>query len=85
MSHTEVPASEAALNAANAALDAYPDPPTEKDKDTKKPIPQDNDSVVLCMLRIEAELLANALDTLPEEHKRTKALAAALREQKVVK
>lgn len=72
------------LQRADKAIDAYPDPPSEKEKDNRTIIPKPNDSIVLCMLRSEAVALATALDTLPDEYKRTKALATALREQKVV-
>lgn len=67
-----------------AVIDAYPDPPSKKEKDNRTIIPSPNDSIVLCMLRSEAVALATALDSLPDQYARTKKLATALREQKVV-
>lgn len=72
------------LQRAQAVIDAYPDPPSKKEKDNRTIIPSPNDSIVLCMLRSEAVALATALDALPDQYARTKKLAAALREQKVV-
>lgn len=65
-------------------IEAYPDPPSKKEQDNRTPIPSPNDSIVLCMLRSEAVALATALDALPDQYARTKKLATALREQKVV-